>query len=158
MNSVRRFLIGFAVCFVWLAASAPLQAQDADEGQSATQRFEVKYAQDRIADWTKQLDDIEKELDDNDVPSRLLVDGRSITERILEAARTLQGRASERLERIKAAKSKLGEAPAEGQSEVPAVAEERDRLNRDIANVSGVIKQIELSNFRATEKIGRAHV
>ncbi|WP_417824708.1 mechanosensitive ion channel domain-containing protein [Thalassospira lucentensis] len=151
MNSVRRFLIGFAVCFVWLAASAPLQAQDADEGQSATQRFEVKYAQDRIADWTKQLDDIEKELDDNDVPSRLLVDGRSITERILEAARTLQGRASERLERIKAAKSKLGEAPAEGQSEVPAVAEERDRLNRDIANVSGVIKQIELSNFRATE-------
>ncbi|MBZ0215030.1 MAG: FAD-binding protein, partial [Fimbriimonadaceae bacterium] len=86
-----------------------------------------------------RLDDIDAALSDGEVSGRLLNESRAQVEKITEGSATLQSSAAERLNRLNAALGKLGEPPAEGQSEVPAVAAERSRLNDAIAEISGVI-------------------
>ena len=157
MSSVRRLCVGFVICIFALVATAELQAQNAGSGeanrlgQEAVQKVELENAQKRIAEWDSQLGELEDNLDSSEVAGRVISDGRKATEQILNATTALRDLAADRLKRFQAAKGKLGDPPAEGQDEVPAVAHERDRLNQDIAKVSGLIKQIELIDFQAAE-------
>ncbi|MEQ8391610.1 MAG: DUF3772 domain-containing protein [Thalassospira sp.] len=157
MSSMRRLCAGFAICIFAMAVATDLQAQNATSGgdmgpgQEAVQKVELDNAQARIAEWDAQLGELEDALGNSEIPGRVISDGRRTTEQMAVATSALRNLASDRLKRLNAAKSKLGEPPAEGQDEVPAVARERERLNQDIAKVSGLIKQIELVDFRAAE-------
>ena len=122
-----------------------------DKTQENPQKIELDQSQKLISGWNDGLDDIDAALSDGEVSGRLLNESRAQVEKITEGSATLQSSAAERLNRLNAALGKLGEPPAEGQSEVPAVAAERSRLNDAIAEISGVIKQVELVDFRATE-------
>ncbi|OSQ32785.1 mechanosensitive ion channel domain-containing protein [Thalassospira sp. MCCC 1A03138] len=126
-------------------------AQAQDKTQDNPQKIELEKGQQLISGWNDSLDEIDAALSDGEVTGRLLNESRAKVETVTEGAGTLQSSAAERLNRLNAALGKLGEPPAEGQSEVPAVAAERSRLNDAIAEISGVIKQVELVDFRATE-------
>ncbi|WP_417805551.1 DUF3772 domain-containing protein [Thalassospira lucentensis] len=163
MTSVRHLCVGFVICLLAMTLAPGLQAQDnglvaatSEASRQATDeeaapKVELENAQSRIAEWGKQLDTLNQTLDTGDVSGRIIATGRTDTEQIVDSATSLRDLAEERLKRLKAANGKLGEPPAEGQDEVPAVARERERLGQEIANVSGVIKQIELVNFQASE-------
>lgn len=151
MTSVRQVIAGFAICLFAMTASFGLSAQTDNQRPDFGQKIELDNAQNQIAEWESTLDDIEKAISGDEVSGRVIADGRARIETIQLAINDLRGRANERLQRFEAALSKLGEPPAEGEEEVPQVARERDRINKDIARVGGVIKQVELMNFRAGE-------
>ncbi len=113
-----------------------------DKTQENPQKIELDQSQKLISGWNDGLDDIDAALSDGEVSGRLLNESRAQVEKITEGSATLQSSAAERLNRLNAALGKLGEPPAEGQSEVPAVAAERSRLNDAIAEISGVIQQV----------------
>lgn len=151
MTSVRHVVAGLAICLFAMTASFGVSAQAPAERTDAGQKIELENAQDHISDWDKALDDVELAISDGQLTNRLIADRRDQLEMIEIGVRSLHDRADERLARFKTALGKLGEPPAEGQEEVPAVARERERIGQDIARVSGVIKQLELVDFRATE-------
>lgn len=151
MTSVRHVVAGLAICLFAMTASLGVSAQTNAERQEAVQKVELENAQERISDWDTALDELENAISDGELTNRAIADRRDQLETIGIGVRALHDRADERLARFKAALGKLGEPPAEGQEEVPAVARERERIGQDIARVSGVIKQLELVDFRATE-------
>lgn len=151
MTSVRQVIAGFAVCLLAMTVSLGLSAQTSDPQSDRVEKVELENAQSKIAQWETIFDETETEIATQDVTTRALADGRDRIENIQQQIKTLRGQADERLQRFQAALGKLGEAPAEGQEEVPEVARERERIDRDIARVSGLIKQLELTNFRAGE-------
>ena len=122
-----------------------------DVPQEKTQKIELEKSQKLISGWNDRLDEVDTALNSDEITGRLLNESRSTVEEVTEGAATLQSSAADRLNRLNTALGKLGEPPAEGKTEAPAVAEERERLNKDIAEISGVIKQGELVDFRATE-------
>ncbi len=150
MTTVRPILLWIMTAImsaILIGGSA--SAQDAP--QETVQKVELEKSQQLISGWNEALDDVDTALSVEEVTGRVLNENRTSIEKVTEGAATLQSSAAERLNRLNAALGKLGEPPAEGESEVPAVAAERTRLNEDIATVSGVIKQVELVDFRATE-------
>lgn len=151
MTSVRHLVAGLAICLFAMTASLGVSAQTNGERQEAVQKVELENAQERISDWDSALDEVERAISDGEMTNRMIADKRDELETIGIGVRALHDRADERLGRFKAALGKLGDPPAEGQEEVPAVARERERIDQDIARVSGVIKQLELVDFRATE-------
>jgi len=122
-----------------------------DVPQEKTQKIELEKSQKLISGWNDRLDEVDTALNSDEITGRLLNESRSTVEEVTEGAAILQSSAADRLNRLNTALGKLGEPPAEGKTEAPAVAEERERLNKDIAEISGVIKQGELVDFRATE-------
>ncbi|MCC4241714.1 mechanosensitive ion channel family protein [Thalassospira povalilytica] len=151
MTSLRHVFAGLAICLLAMTATHPVAAQGDDKAQEAVQKIELENAQNRISEWDDALGDLEKTIARDEVTNRFISDGRDKIETIQLGVNTLHDRADERLKRFKAALGKLGEPPAEGQEEVPAVARERERIGQDIARVTGVIKQLELVDFRAAE-------
>lgn len=149
MTTVRPIIVWIlATLMSAFLISAGAQAQD--NGQQPP-KIELEKSQKLLSDWNSSLDNIDKALSGGDITGRFLEDSRARVEAVIEGAATLQASATERLNRLNAALGKLGEPPAEGESEVPAVAAERSRLNDAIAEISGVIKQVELVDFRAAE-------
>lgn len=151
MTSVRQVIAGLAIALFAMTASLGLSAQPSEQRTESVQKIELENAQNRIADWESDLDELEKSISGEEVTGRVIADGRDRVETIQLAIGDLRGRANDRLQRFQAALGKLGDPPAEGEEEVPAVARERERIDQDIARVSGVIKQLELVNFRASE-------
>jgi len=151
MTSVRQVIAGLAIALFAMTASLGLSAQPSEQRTESVQKIELENAQNRIADWEADLDELEKSISGEEVTGRVIADGRDRVETIQLAIGDLRGRANDRLQRFQAALGKLGDPPAEGAEEVPAVARERERIDQDIARVSGVIKQLELVNFRASE-------
>lgn len=151
MTSVRQVIAGLAIALFAMTASLGLSAQPSEQRTESVQKIELENAQNRIADWEADLDELEKSISGEEVTGRVIADGRDRVETIQLAIGDLRGRANDRLQRFQAALGKLGDPPAEGEEEVPAVARERERIDQDIARVSGVIKQLELVNFRASE-------
>jgi len=151
MTSVRQVIAGLAIALFAMTASLGLSAQPSEQRTESVQKIELENAQNRIADWESDLDELEKSISGEEVTGRVIADGRDRVETIQLAIGDLRGRANDRLQRFQAALGKLGDPPAEGAEEVPAVARERERIDQDIARVSGVIKQLELVNFRASE-------
>ncbi|MDG4720635.1 MULTISPECIES: DUF3772 domain-containing protein [Thalassospira] len=151
MTTLRRVFAGFAICLFAMIAAQNVSAQGNGNGQDAVQKVELENAQALISEWDGALDDLEKIMARDEVTNRFIADGRDRIENIHLGVSSLHDRADERLKRFKAALGKLGEPPAEGQEEVPAVAREREKIGQDIARVTGVIKQLELVDFRATE-------
>tara|TARA_R110000868_G_scaffold159166_2_gene387735 strand:+ start:2973 stop:5567 length:2595 start_codon:yes stop_codon:yes gene_type:complete len=150
MKLIRPFLsfIVATMLFVCLGAGAVYaQGEVPENGPSVT----LEDSQKAIGQWMQALDNIEHALDDGDVSGRILSEGRGQLDKILQGFSGLKNLANEKLGRLKAALGKLGEAPSEGQTEVLAVAEQRSRLNKEIEQVSGIIKQVELADFRAAE-------
>lgn len=151
MTSLRHMLAGFAICLFAMTAGFCAQAQTADKGPEATQKIEVETAQNRIAGWNDLLDHLEDTVSSDDITSRMITDGRTDLEQLIADVRTLRDQVRARLERFRAAEAKLGDRPAVGEDEVPAVARERERLEQDISRLGGVLKQLELVDFRAVE-------
>lgn len=151
MTSVRQVIAGLAIALFAMTASLGVSAQPSEQRTESVQKIELENAQNRIAGWESDLDELEKSISGEEVTGRVIADGRDRVETIQLAIGDLRGRANDRLQRFQAALGKLGDPPAEGEEEVPAVARERERIDQDIARVSGVIKQLELVNFRASE-------
>jgi small-conductance mechanosensitive channel len=151
MTSLRQVITGLAILLIATTASINLSAQTNETVQETVQKIELEDASDQIAKWDDALNSLEQVVEDEEPRGRAIADGRSQLERLQLGVATLRDRADDRLARFEAALGKLGEAPAEGESEVPAVARERERINKDIARISGVIKQLELVDFRAAE-------
>ncbi|GAA0630634.1 mechanosensitive ion channel domain-containing protein [Thalassospira tepidiphila] len=151
MTSVRQVIASLAICLFAMTVSFGLAAQPNEPRPDSVQKIELENAQNRIADWEATLDAIEESISGEEISGRVISDGRDRIETIQLAINELRGRADERLQRFEAALGKLGEPPAEGEEEVPEVARERDRIGQDIARVGGVLKQLELVNFRASE-------
>ncbi|MBC05167.1 DUF3772 domain-containing protein [Thalassospira sp.] len=151
MTSVRQVIAGLAICLFAMTASFGVVAQSSAQRSETVQRIELDNAQDRIAEWESTLDELEDSISGEDITGRVIADGRDRIETIQLAINELRGRANDRLQRFEAALGKLGEPPAEGEEEVPEVAREREDINENIARVGGVIKQLELVNFRASE-------
>ncbi|WP_033068024.1 DUF3772 domain-containing protein [Thalassospira australica] len=151
MTSVRQVIAGLAICLFAMTASLAVSAQEGENRPDAVQKIELENAQSRVAEWESELDDLEDVIASEDVTNSRVADSRDQIESIQLAINALRSRADERLQRFEAALGKLGKPPEEGKKEVPAVARERERIDQDIARVGGLVKQLELVNFRASE-------
>ena len=148
------FGLFMASASVGLADNA--QAQSNIDGTSDANVLE--NSQKTLTHWNTTFDRVEKQLSNPNIGGRELADSRADLEHAIDAIRDLEGVAKSKLESLNAALGKLGPKPEGDASEVPAVTAERDRLNREIARVSGVQKQGELAAFRAGElldQVGR---
>ncbi|WP_258549256.1 DUF3772 domain-containing protein [Thalassospira profundimaris] len=160
MNMFRRVLMLVLFGLFMASMSAGLAggayAQSNADGHEEANILE--NSQKTLAHWNKTFDAVEKQLSSSSVSGRELADSRSDLEQAIDATRDLEALAQSKLERLNAALGKLGPKPEGDASEVPAVTVERDRLNKEIARVSGIQKQGELAAFRAGElldQVGR---
>ena len=148
---MRQVIAGFAVCLLAMTVSLGVSAQTADQQSDPIEKIELENAQSKIAQWETIFDKAEAEISKQGVATRVLADGRDQIETIQLQIKNLREQADDRLQRFQAALGKLGEPPAEGEEEVPEVAREREQIDRDVAQIGGLIKQLELTNFRAGE-------
>ncbi|MCC9624687.1 mechanosensitive ion channel [Thalassospira sp. MA62] len=151
MTFLRYVLAAFAIYVLTLGAPGLSYAQNGRTDSGDAPRVELDTAQSRISDWDGLLAQIEETISGEDVTGRFVADSRQELEQISSDIIELRGRANDRLQRLETALGKLGDAPEEGKEEVPAVARERERLNDEIAVVSGIQKQLELVELRTSE-------
>jgi small-conductance mechanosensitive channel len=151
MRKNLRRIVCLALLGLIFAVAVPQTQALAQSDASQSSQSILDNAQKTIDSWNRSFDQIEKNLKKGDVSGHVLAQSRQKLEDAISGTRDLESAAKDRLDRLNAALEKLGPKPEDGQAEVPAVTAERDRLNKEIARVSGLQKQGELANFRASE-------
>lgn len=125
----------------WLAASVPADAQDPRKPFATT-----------LDQWNRSLDGFSQELDRPNLPDARVENIRRSLDAIEAEAREIKSAAGAAVQPLKVQLESLGPAPQEGEPEEdPQVAEQRKKLQEDIASYEGRIKQADLALTRALE-------
>ncbi len=128
-------------------APQPQQAQQAPPPQSP----DISKAGRTLDQLRTQLDAIRKEIAVPTIPPDKLAEQRQAADAVRIEALAAQADIRKPLDDVTAQLKKLGEPPADGATEAPAVAAERKRLSDTVALLEGTSKQLGLVAVEADQ-------